>query len=176
MNSFVVEVWDDSSPLVTYYTVRWDEAEESETDKFFLCFLAEDAPHKESFNEIVALLEDMGQRKSAKAIYFSRLVDEASELPPKQKIKVEGIEINYPGNPLRLFCTRINDHIVILFNGGEKTSQATQDSPDLAPKFRDAKNFARKIWAEISDEMIIVDEARHRLVPYDDSLDEIVIH
>lgn len=176
MNSFVVEIWEDSFQLVTYYTVRWDEAEESETDKFFRRFLAADAPHKESFNEILALLEDMGQRKSAKTIYFSRLVDEASELPPKQNIKVNGIEINYRGNSLRLFCTRINDHIVVLFNGGEKSSQATQDSPDLAAKFRDAKDFARKIWAEIHDGMIIVDEARHCLNPFDGSDSEIVIY
>ena len=33
MNTFVVEEFE-RFPLVTFYTVRWDEAELSETDKF----------------------------------------------------------------------------------------------------------------------------------------------
>lgn len=175
MKTFVLEIWEDSFTLVTYYTVRWDEAAESETEKFFRRFMA-DSVHREHFNEIVELLKDLGERKGAKTKYFSRHADEASELPPKLTTEVNGIEINYFDNLLRLFCTRINDNIVVLFNGGVKSSQATQDSPDLVAKFRDAKFFAKKIWAEILDETIIVDGARHRLANYNNSEGEIIIH
>lgn len=174
MKIFVLEIWEDTFSLVTYYTVRWDEAKESETEKFFRRFMS-DMTHREHFNEIVALLKDLGTRKGAKKRYFERYADEASELPPKQKIEVDGIEINYFENVLRLFCTRINDNVVVLFNGGVKSSQATQDSPDLASKLREAKYFAKKIWAEIHDDMIIVDEARQRLINHNGS-EELIIY
>jgi hypothetical protein len=175
VNIFALEIWDDTLPLVTYYTVRWDNAMESETEKFFRRFMADDV-HKRSFTEIVALLELFGEQRGAKQRYFERWVDEASELPPKQSIEVDGIEINYADNVLRLFCVRINDHIVILFNGGLKSSQATQDSPDLASKFRDSKKFAKKIWDAIHTEMIIVDEARHKLISDNHYEEELLIY
>jgi hypothetical protein len=174
VKTFVLEIWDDEFRLVTYYTVRWDEAEESETEKFFRRFLT-DTTHREHFGEIVALLEELGEVKGARQRFFERYADEASELPPKQRIEVDGIEINYRDNMLRLFCTRINDNIVVLFNGGVKSSQATQDSPDLEPKFRDAKEFAKRIWKEIQDEMIVVDDARHKLVTHNGS-EELIIY
>ncbi len=175
VKTFVLEIWEDTFRLVTYYTVRWDEAEVSETDKFFRRFMA-DTTHREHFNEIVALLKDFGERKGARQRYFSRYADEASELPPKLKMEVNGIEIRYQDNQIRLFCTRINDNIVILFNGGIKSSQATQDSPDLVSNFRDAKFFAKKIWTQIQDKMIVVEEAQHRLANHDNSEEEIIIH
>lgn len=175
MNIFALEIWDDTFPLVTYYTVRWDEAEESETEKFFRRFMA-DAAHKSHFSEIVALLEVFGAQQGAKQRYFERWADEASELPPKQRIEVDGIEINYFENVLRLFCVRINDNIVILFNGGVKSSQATQDSPDLASKFRDAKHFAKKIWEVIHAGIVVVDEPRHKLINDNGSEEELLIY
>lgn len=175
MKTFVLEIWEDSFKLVTYYTVRWDEAEDSETAKFFRRFMA-DTTHREHFDEIVELLKDIGERKGARQRYFLRHADEASELPPKLIMEVNGIEVRYQDNLLRLFCTRINDNIVILFNGGVKSSQATQDSPDLVSKFRDAKFFAKKIWTQIQDKMIIVEESRHRLANPDNSEEEIIIY
>lgn len=174
MKTFVLETWEDTLSLVTYYTVRWDDEETSETDKFIEQFKSDDAI-KENFNEIIALIVDIGDRRGAKKNYFNRFADEASELPPNQNIEIGGIEINYHSNVLRLFCTRINDNIVILFNGGVKSSQATQDSPDLATKFREAKYFAKKIWENIRDEMIQVDEVRHALLNFDGS-DELIIY
>jgi hypothetical protein len=39
--------------------------------------------------------------------------------------------------------------ILVLFKGGLKSSQATQDSPDVAFRFWDAKRFAKKNWDTI---------------------------
>jgi len=35
VNIFALEVWDDEASKCTFYTVRWQDAEENETDKFF---------------------------------------------------------------------------------------------------------------------------------------------
>lgn len=176
MKTFVLEIWEDSFALVTYYTVRWDEAEESETDKFIRRY-KNDVINREHFTEIFLLLEELGKRKGAKKEYFQRYVNEATELPPKMKIQIEGIEVRFFENVFRLFCTRINDNIVVLFNGGVKSSQATQDSPELS-SFRDANYFAKRIWEEINDEYgtIIIDEARQKLLNQDGSDEELLIY
>lgn len=37
---------------------------------------------------------------------------------------------------LRLYCYRVSDEILILGNGGRKTSQQVKDSPDAFPHFQ----------------------------------------
>jgi hypothetical protein len=50
---------------------------------------------------------------------------------------------------LRLFCLRMSDEIVILLNGGIKSSQKTNDSPDLVGKFRLAQQVSKAIDLKI---------------------------
>ena len=49
-----------------------------------------------------------------------------------------------------LYCIRINENIVILLNGGGKTSQKVQDSPDLLPKFRLANKISEAVTKSLS--------------------------
>jgi hypothetical protein len=60
-----------------------------------------------------------------------------------------------------------------LFNGGVKTSQKVQDSPALFSKFNDANRFAKRITQAIKDGEIIINEARHQLLPNGE--DEIIL-
>lgn len=171
MNSFILEEFDAEFPYVTYYTVRWEGDELSETDKFIERFQA-DIDYKEEYDEIAELLRLMGEEHCALDIFFRRFEDEASALPPSRVVQ---LALNYGGNRLRLYCIKITDHIVVLFNGGIKSARTAQESPDLVNKFRDAKTFASKIWTEIHNEMIVVDDPRHSL-KYWDSSDEIIIY
>jgi hypothetical protein len=50
---------------------------------------------------------------------------------------------------LRLFCLRMSDEAVILLNGGIKSSLKTNDSPDLADKFRFAQQVSKAIDLKI---------------------------
>lgn len=166
--------------MVTFYTVRWDESEYSETEKFIGRFL-EDATHKESLFEIIALLKLMGEEEGALAIFFSRHENKAAALPPR-KVKLSGgenrlqsIEIRYEGNSLRLFCLRITQNIVILFNGGIKSSWAAQDSEDLSMKFVEANSFVKRIEKAERDQLFKIDEVRHLLIG-DGENNEIVIY
>ncbi len=176
MNTFVLEIWEDSFEQVTFYTVRWESSQESETDKFFSRFLQGKEEFREDFHELVALIEDIGNRKSAKPHYFSRQVATISELPPKMKVKIEELTLNLTSNRLRLFCLRVSDHIVILFNGGVKTSQKTQDSPDLASKLRDAWDFAKVILEELQDSYgsINLDNFSRRIIDDKGNDDQII--
>jgi hypothetical protein len=38
MNTFALEIFDDQGQVCTFYTVRWEDAILSETDKFFQKF------------------------------------------------------------------------------------------------------------------------------------------
>lgn len=158
MNSFTIEIFAEF-PLVTFYTVKKEKGNESETDKFVSNFDNNEEFH-EDYDEIVGLLKIMGNEECATEMFFSRHEDEASALPPKY---VRELQLIYNSNRLRLYCIRINDHTVVLFNGGVKTDRTAQNSPDLQAKFRDAKYFARRIWEEINEGMIIVDASRHAL-------------
>ena len=35
MNNFILELWDDEGIECTFYSVRWEDSIENETDKFF---------------------------------------------------------------------------------------------------------------------------------------------
>lgn len=156
MNTFVVEVFL-SLPKVTFYTVRWDEQNESETDRFLFKYNGK-PQQKSQLQDLVNLINEIGEHRGAKQIYFDRSANEASELPPKRPITIDNEIVHFQLNQLRLFCNRISDQIVVLFNGGLKTSQKTQDSEDLSMKFREAQVFSRKIWNSIKTKDIIVQE------------------
>lgn len=97
-------------------------------------------------------------------------------LPPKGRITVDEIIFYYPGFPLRLYALRINDRedLVVLFNGGTKTSQTNQESPDLHLKFKEAVSFGKRIEQALYEGMIVIDEKSRTLKSFDGS-DEIII-
>ena len=60
-------------------------------------------------------------------------------------------------NDLRLYCLRISDEVVILANGGIKTSQTVQDSPNLLPYFRFVNVMSKQIDELIKDSTLKLD-------------------
>lgn len=46
---------------------------------------------------------------------------------------------------LRLYCVRVSDQIVILLNGGIKTSEKVQNSPDCLAHFRFAIQVCKQL-------------------------------
>lgn len=166
MNKFTLEIWYDEGILCTFYTVRWvsdDEDATSETDRFFDTYAVAENPLEEKALQLFRLItESIGNRYGATNDFFDRIVNSAQELPPKPKRWVEEIKdlgINFP---LRLFCYRVTENIVILFNGGIKESQATQESKNLSMKFYEAQTFVKKIEDAWQSEMIeISDDGRY---------------
>ncbi|MEO0043970.1 MAG: hypothetical protein RL329_3418 [Bacteroidota bacterium] len=144
---------------VTFYTLRDETQEYSETDRFIERF-SNDEQYKEDYYQIATLIEEIGDTHGAKDIFFSRHEAHATALPPNRSLVLNGLEILFMHNSLRLYCLKISKNIVILFNGGVKTSLKVQDSPDLMPKFRNAQLWVKKILENIQDKSIIVDNNR----------------
>ena len=119
MNTFALEIFNDEGNACTFYTVRWENEEFSETDKFFIKFRNDDT-HKNSLQELAKFLDiQIGEKKGALKDYF-RFENSADALPPPGTYLINQITISYSNFPLRLYCLRISDSLVVLFNGGEK--------------------------------------------------------
>ncbi len=117
-----------------FYSIHFENVELCETDRFIEQFSQSEA-HQDDLQIIKAWIEKMGNEKGALERYF-RPERNASAIP---------IDVS----SLRLYCLRLSDEIVILGNGGEKTSQAVQDSPDAYPTFLDMNNLYRVIKESI---------------------------
>jgi hypothetical protein len=173
VNTFVLEIWDDTLAKVTFHTVRWENAELSEMDKFLLKY-GNNHIHKDSFQLLIQLIvEVIGNTNGAKNAYFNRQENKAVALPPKGTLEELEISANFP---FRLYCYRINENIVILFNGGLKTSQKVQNSPDLSMKFHEAQSFAKAIEEGFKDCFIKIDEKKRCIVSTDESEQIIYLH
>lgn len=128
---------------VRYYTFHIEEQEESETSKFFNK-LKPQTEYADELNELANWLFEIGNKYGALPFLF-RFEDEAVALPPnpraQRRVLVEKIE----KNNLRLYCIWISEEIVILANGGVKLSAVVQDSIELMPHLRFAKNMGKHI-------------------------------
>ena len=98
-------------------------------------------------------IKHIGNKKGALAHYF-RFENRASGLPPKVKTalkeKVNFINVGKQDCSLRLYCLRLSDYVVILFDGDLKTANKAQDCPNVRGYF----NLANKL-AESIDKAII---------------------
>lgn len=164
MNIFELKVWDDEKHRCTFYTVQWDGATLNETDKFFEKYEAEDNPYFDTSNQLLWLiLESIGNRYGAIDDFFDRTKNKAQALPPKPKRRIKEIEELGIHFPLRLYCYRITESIVVLFNGGVKDERTDQESDDVRLKFYEAQQFVSKIEQALSEGMIRISDDGKRL-------------
>jgi hypothetical protein len=159
MNNFALEIWDDESRYVTFYTVRRENETDSETDKFYTRF-KDDPIYRPALEELTALIFDIiGDREGALDAFFRRQENKAAALPPA---KLKSLSLEYPNFPLRLFCFKVSERIVILFNGGPKTAGTSQSSERLNFYFQNAQNFASRISDALRDGDIQIDKKNNR--------------
>jgi hypothetical protein len=173
VNTFVLEIWDDEGAKCTFYTVRWDEHIENETDKFFKRYHTEQKYKKATTELLNFVLKTIGEDHGAIDIFFNRHENEVKGLPSKGKIQVQEVEYFFPNFPLRLYALRLRENIVVLFNGGVKDG-ATNQKSRLNTKWREACDFAKKIDRAIIEKDILIEESRRMLFWYDGS-EEIIL-
>ncbi|NOS90333.1 MAG: hypothetical protein HOP30_00270 [Cyclobacteriaceae bacterium] len=174
MSRFELEIWDNETEKVTFYTVRWEGAPLSETDKFFAKYKETE---KQAAQELLSLIiKAIGNEHGALPEFFNRPENGVAGLPPKGKIRIGEFKAHFQQFPLRLYALRINDRedLVVLFNGGLKTSEANRDSPELNLKFIEADAFGSRIEQAIREGMIVIDESSRSLKLFDGS-DEIIL-
>jgi hypothetical protein len=159
VNTFVLELFDDEGAACTFYTVRWEDAEESETDRFFSKFEKNPRlmPRLQDLAQFV--YQKIGEEMGAVDAFF-RPENAAQALPPSGYHRVQALNINYHRFPLRLYCLRITKNLVVLFNGGEKTATSAQGGR-TSMAFHDANQFAIRIRQALqSGEITIAPDQR----------------
>lgn len=178
MNIFTLEIWYDEASICTFYTVRWitDDADAPfETDKFFDKYAVPEHSLEEKALQLFRLItESIGNRYGATDDFFDRAENKAQALPPKPKKSVEEIKdlgINFP---LRLFCYRITEQIVILFNGGIKDAYSAQESKNLSMKFYEAQTFVKRIEEALQSQMIEISKDERYLQNFDETTEIIL--
>lgn len=150
-----VEIFSDEGSKVTFYTVRHEGAEFSETEIFFRKVYS--GEYKEDVQKLTRLLSNqIANRYGAHEKYFNRHEMLAAALPPKKynPFKKEKA-ISFAHSPLRLYALKLSESVVVLFNGGLKlTDGPAQDDPNVSIHFHEANEYSRKILQAIKDGMI----------------------
>lgn len=164
MPNFVSIKFISSFRKVTYYSVvlDGDETEQSLFEQFIEDFTLLE---KEKLNHILSWIREMGDKYGAQSTNF-RDEQKAKAIPPKGTKRrptyiVDGEE---QVNNLRLYCHRLNEQVVFLFNGHIKTAKKAQDCQNVKPCFDLANVLAEKIdnairngeieWAEDFDDIL----------------------
>jgi hypothetical protein len=114
---------------VTFYTFFIENESFSETEKFIINHSESKVEEiKEDFDVIIRLIERIGQT-GAEERHFRRVSkpnDKAAAMPGYQ-YEGNGIEVG----DLRLYVIHLNKNIVILGNGGIKTTEKYNEDPIL---------------------------------------------
>lgn len=140
---------------VRFYSLRKENENDTEAEKFFSRF--SDSENKSELDLIVALIKSMGNSSGAQERFF-RSEREGQAIPSRKAITFIEPDYDESGFSLRLYCLRINDRIVILGNGGIKTSQTYQDSPDCRPHAELIQRFIKSFDQAVRDGEIILND------------------
>lgn len=168
MNIFELKIWDNESVKCTFYTVHNEGYEENETDDFFQKYYELDQYKEQTLILLNFILDAIGNKHGAVDDFFNRNENQVDGLPSKGKIKLGEFKYFYPNFPLRIYALKVNENLVILFNGGIKDGKTNQES-SLHLKWIEACNYAKRILEALQDGTIQVDEDNNRLINFDGS-------
>lgn len=108
--------------LVNFYSIKLDDEELAELDRFFEKF-PEGCKYDDEIDVILAWMDHIAEHGALER-YFrpeGRFGDGVGVIP---------IDI---GNRIRLYCLRLSDNILVFGNGGIKDASSWEKSPTLAP-------------------------------------------
>jgi len=151
MSSFELVIYDSLGKKCTLYSVRWQDSELNETDKFFLR-LQENEKLNKPLTDLALLLEYISEEKGALEDFF-RFENQAQALPSNRALSE--IEVKTRNFPLRLYCLKLTDNLLILFGGGEKTANTAQEGK-TSMAFHEANLFAKRILKSLQDKDIYI--------------------
>lgn len=122
-----------------FYTIEEVGKGINEADDFFIRF-KDDPNYQKDIETISYWIQKIGKESGALERHFR----------PESKAKA----IPIIKSKLRLYCYRISDELVILGNGGIKSSQKVQDSPDAFPHFEVMNTLAFVIQMKLEHDQI----------------------
>jgi hypothetical protein len=157
MSRFALEIIDDEGSQCTIYTVRKEGATMSETEKFFAKQESTLSKYVREFQELTHLITTVIADEDGAKPEFFRPEGEADGLPPKGEWDFDSLSVSFINYPLRLYCLRISDDRLVLFNGDEKTSGEAKDGKTRTT-FLEAQDFSKRIKSALKHDLIDFNE------------------
>ncbi len=134
------------SEKTTLYSICFEKDGTTEFEKFVAEFEM-NAQYNSDYQRIIAALQVILE-KGALERFFR----------PEGKMKDNVQAIPITGGKLRLYCLRISEKIIILGNGGVKTTKTYQEDPKLYGYVLDLQKFEKILKENIDKGYISVNE------------------
>ncbi|MBP3517989.1 MAG: hypothetical protein J6K31_06260 [Parabacteroides sp.] len=131
----------------TIYTLQFLRDVESEFEKFVAKF-REDAEYSEDFSRIAAFITRIA-KTGALERYFR----------PESKMNDSVVALPVTSSKLRLYCLRLSDKILVLGNGGVKTSQRYEDDMLLNGYVMTLQKFEKLLRQEAANGNVNITES-----------------
>lgn len=168
MNTFAVIKEIIVFSRVRYYSVKFTEDQLTEFEKF-ITYHSRNVEVAEEYNDLMAWIKvRIGNKDGALEKYF-RHEGAANALPPNSQF----LETEYDNN-IRLYCYRISNHVVILFNGGikSKNCRTAQECPVVKQHFDLANKLVKTIdLAFQSQDVRLSDDQKELIIEPDFELE-----
>lgn len=138
---------------VKYYSVQ---IEGNEVNEFydFLNRMEDIRSIENDLSNLMVWIEEIGENYGAQQKFFrneSEIADVRALPPPRTQMRLRKIEVN----EMRLYCMVLNEHVVIFFNGGIKTTDKAQQCPNVGPYFKQANKLTLQLDQLLKDGEII---------------------
>jgi len=155
MNNFVQIKRVAKYDKVSYYSVTIN----AEPSSLFEQFIATNtAINKQKLYHILDWIEVIGINHGAKVHLFrpESYLSDTSALPPtgKEREPTYIEDGQTESNNLRLYCFRLNENVVVLYNGDLKTADKAQDCPNVKPHFLLANKITKALENSIKERVI----------------------
>lgn len=131
----------------TIYTLQFLRDVESEFEKFVTKF-REDAEYSEDFSRIAAFITRIA-KTGALERYFR----------PEGKMNDSVVALPVTSSKLRLYCLQLSDKILVLGNGGVKTSQRYEDDNLLNGYVVTLQKFEELLRQEVANGNVNITES-----------------
>lgn len=150
----IIEIKGLQLTKVNYYTI-WIDGNDNAEFRDFAIRMNLSLKNRNEFQELIVFINKIGNEYGALKRHFHHEAAADALSPPY----LEHIDIESEKNDfgLRLYCMRITDSIVILFNGDRKTTKTAQDCSNCAKYFRLAQRLAKAIDYSIRESSLSVE-------------------
>ena len=157
MNRFVkiIRLSEFRFKRVKYYSVSINSNLERDCEFYrFLDRTESDESVSEDLNILFEWIEQIGRSYGAKSKFFRNeaYISDTSALPPPSAV-MRASNIVVKGK-LRLYCFRVSECVVFLYNGGIKTTKFAQDCPNVMAHFKFANLLTSCIQKAIVEKSI----------------------
>jgi hypothetical protein len=136
----------DGGENCTIYTLQFLRDAETEFEKFISKFM-NDAEYSEDYSKIAAFIKRIAQRGAFER-YFRN----------EGKMSDSVVALPVTSSKLRLYCLRLSDKILILGNGGVKSTRTYEDDETLKGYVMTLQKFEKLLKQGVADGSVNISE------------------